>query len=214
VFVFLVTGGQFFSWENGQERHPVTDLAGTAVRLLRSADRDPACAECRPAIEHARKTWHPPGPADEASQGGESMTQRVSTPARVMMSESSWRCTRTYIAEPDQVQHARTFLRGVLERCPMADDAALLISELCTNAVQHSDSREPCGVFTVHVEVYAGQYVWAEVEDCGGLWEAKDRRNEGGHGLEIVRKVASEWGRDGDAATGWVVWFRLDWPAT
>jgi anti-sigma regulatory factor (Ser/Thr protein kinase) len=76
----------------------------------------------------------------------------------------------------------------MLEACPMVADAVLLISELCANAVQHSDSRYPGGTFTMHVE--------------------------GGHGLAIVRTVASDWGRDGDAGAGRVVWYRLDWPVT
>jgi serine/threonine-protein kinase RsbW len=97
----------------------------------------------------------------------------------------------------------------------MADDAVLLISELCTNAVQHSDSRRPGGTFTVYTEVYAGEYIEAEVEDGGGLWTATDTRNdERGHGLDIVSRVASDRGRDGDPVTGWAVWFRLDWPRT
>lgn len=142
------------------------------------------------------------------------MAEQASAPVRVIMSDS-WRGPRTYAATPDQVRHARSFLRGVLKACPMVDDAVLLISELCANAVQHSDSRKPGGTFTVHAEVHEGEYVWAEVEDCGGLWAPSESRSDwGGHGLAIVRAMASDWGRDGDAATGWVVWFRLDWPAT
>jgi two-component sensor histidine kinase len=103
----------------------------------------------------------------------------------------------------------------MLEYCPMVDDAVLLISELTTNAVQHSASREPGGTFTVHLDVHEGEYVWAEVRDCGGLWRPGiPRADSGGRGLEIVRNVASDWGRDGDETTGWVVWFRLEWPAT
>jgi len=94
------------------------------------------------------------------------------------------------------------------------DDAVLLISELCANAVQHSESGKPGGLFTVHAEVYEGEYVWAEVGDCGGLWAIKDDRDGRGHGLDIVREIAAEWGRDGDPVTGWVVWFRLDWPGS
>jgi anti-sigma regulatory factor (Ser/Thr protein kinase) len=142
------------------------------------------------------------------------MAVQTDAPTRGGVSESSWRCTRTFIASPDQVRLARTFLRGVLESCPMVDDAVLLISELCTNAVRHSDSRLPGGTFTVHVDAYEGEYAWAEVRDCGGLWAGRTARTDGGHGLNIVRRTASDWGRDGDPVTGWVVWFRLDWPAT
>jgi hypothetical protein len=70
------------------------------------------------------------------------------------------------------------------------------------------------GLFTVHAEVHEGEYIWAEVADCGGLWATTGGRvGERGHGLDIVCEIASDWGRDGDPATGWVVRFRLDWPA-
>jgi serine/threonine-protein kinase RsbW len=141
------------------------------------------------------------------------MAEHANTPLRVMTSESSWRCHRSYAGKEEQVRHARAFAARVLGGSPRADDAALLISELCTNAVQHSNSRNPGGTFTVHVEVHEGEYLWAEVQDCGGLWMIKRQQADGrGHGLEIVDEIASDWGRDGDPVTGWVVWFRLDWP--
>jgi serine/threonine-protein kinase RsbW len=142
------------------------------------------------------------------------MPEQANAPLRVMTSESSWRCHRSYVGKANQVRHARAFVARALEGFPMVDDAVLLISELCANAVQHSKSGKPGGLFTVHAEVHEDQYVWAEVGDCGGLWAIKDYRADGrGHGLDIVREIASDWGRDGDPVTGWVVWFRLDWPA-
>jgi anti-sigma regulatory factor (Ser/Thr protein kinase) len=143
------------------------------------------------------------------------MAKQASAPVRVVRSESSRSAMQTFAATPDQVRHARSFLRGVLKACPVVDDAVLMISELCANAVQHSDSRKPGGTFTVRTEVHEAGYVWAEVEDSGGLWVPSASRSDGGgHGLGIVRTMASDWGRDGDAATGWVMWFRLEWPAT
>jgi hypothetical protein len=32
-----------------------------------------------------------------------------------------------------------------------------------------------------------------------------------GHGLDIVGKIASEWGIDG-CLSGWITWARFDWP--
>ena len=32
-----------------------------------------------------------------------------------------------------------------------------------------------------------------------------------GHGLDIVGKLACDWGVDG-GLTGWTAWARLDWP--
>jgi hypothetical protein len=144
--------------QDGQDRHPVTDLAGTAIRILGSADGNPARAAC-PAIERSGKTRGPAEPADTTPQEGILMGEQANRSLRIITPDSSWRCARTYTATPDQVRQARAFLRGALKCCPMADDAVLLISELCTNAVQHSDSRRPGGTFTVYAEVYEGEYV-------------------------------------------------------
>jgi hypothetical protein len=38
VCVFVGHGGQCFSWQGGQEGHPVTDLAGAAIRIAGYAD--------------------------------------------------------------------------------------------------------------------------------------------------------------------------------
>jgi integrase len=32
----------------------------------------------------------------------------------------------------------------------------------------------------------------------------------GGHGLLIVAQLTSNWGRTGDSAAGWTVWFEID----
>jgi anti-sigma regulatory factor (Ser/Thr protein kinase) len=98
---------------------------------------------------------------------------------------------------------------GVLTGCPVADDAVLLVSEIATNAVLHSNSRRPCGTFILRMEV-RNDYVWVEVEDEGGNWEPKDGRTDGrGHGLNLVGEMADEWAIDGNEKCR-VVSFRLD----
>jgi hypothetical protein len=116
-------------------------------------------------------------------------------------SKNRYTATRAATPEPDagttlQTQHEHDRTRRVRKE------------------ILHSKSRNPGGTFTVHAEVHDGDYIWAEVGDCGGSWLTKDKRRDGrGHGLDIVKEIASEWGRDGDPLSGWVVWFRLDWPA-
>ncbi len=87
----------------------------------------------------------------------------------------------------------------------------LCVSELAGNCVSHSVSGCPAGTFTVRVERHDGDYVWLEVADQGGPWRpsAPDGRV---HGLEIVRRLASESGVAGSMFTGWEAWARLDWP--
>jgi anti-sigma regulatory factor (Ser/Thr protein kinase) len=211
--VFVAAGGRLLTWHDGQEQHPASDLPGAATRLAARANGNSRRATLRPVSQPAQPAACVAGPIHLTNQGEPAMAEQASAPLRVMTSESSWKCSRTYAARPDQVRHARAFLRRILDGCPVTDDVVLLISELCSNAVQHSRSKEPGGTFTVHVEVYEGEHVWAEVRDCGGLWVTTGVRDDGrGHGLNILRELASDWGRDGSPDTGWTMWFRLDWP--
>jgi hypothetical protein len=121
-------------------------------------------------------------------------------------------CSRTFPAQPAQVREARAFLRAVLDRCPVADDVVLCMSELAANSCVHSASGKADGTFTVRAEVHESDYVWIEVEDNGGPWNQHAHPDGRPHGLDIVRAYATDWGIDGDPLTGWAVWARIDWP--
>ena len=115
-------------------------------------------------------------------------------------------------ARPDQVSHARQYLAQLLEGCPVADDAVLCLSELASNAVVHSRSREPGGCFTVHAQLDNNR-VRVEVCDQGGRWQSPVRTGEdeqNGRGLLIVGQLAARWGCEGHSQSGWSVWFELD----
>jgi hypothetical protein len=141
----------------------------------------------------------------------------VTATARTSVAVTPVSASRTYdrvfVAVASQVGAARRFLAGALGGCPLADDALLCLSELASNSVLHSNSKKPGGTFTVRAEVHDGDYLWLEVEDSGGPWEERDHRDGRAHGLDIVRALAADSGRDGDPSTGWVLWARLDWPA-
>lgn len=77
----------------------------------------------------------------------------------------------------------------------------------------HSASKNSGGTFTVRAEVRDGDYVRVEVKDNGGPWEGRSHRDGRPHGLDIVRDLTTDSGRDGDPITGWVMWARFDWPA-
>ena len=113
-------------------------------------------------------------------------------------------------ARHDQVQVARAFISAVLAACPAADDAVLCVSELATNAVLHSASSNPGGIFTVRAAIF-DNHVRIEVEDNGGPWDEHPHRDSRSHGLDIVRELAADCGRDGSPLTGWVAWARLQW---
>jgi serine/threonine-protein kinase RsbW len=120
--------------------------------------------------------------------------------------------SRAFPATPAQVREARLFLAAVLDGRPATDDAVLCLSELAANATIHSQSRHPGGRFTVHAELH-GDDLRVEVRDQGGPWASLPRANEPhGRGLLIVSQLARAWGRTGDSATGWTVWFEMHCP--
>ena len=120
---------------------------------------------------------------------------------------------RVFAGRPDQVREARRFLGALLAGSPVTGDAVLCVSELASNAVLHSNSARTGGTFTVHVAVFDGHCVYIQVQDDGGPWQEPAHDDGRAHGLDIVCALASDYGRDGDALTGWVPWARLDWPA-
>ena len=52
--------------------------------------------------------------------------------------QQSWE--QSYPGTADQLRHVRSAIRGFLGSCPVVDDAVYLLSELCANAVVHTDS--------------------------------------------------------------------------
>ena len=122
---------------------------------------------------------------------------------------------RTYPGMISQPSRVRADLAEVAGQYPVADDVALLASELATNAVLHTRSGHPGRVFTVRATLFPGDYAWVEVVDAGGIWVADEHDDEHGRGLAIVAAVAGDgnWGIEGDNASR-VAWFRLDWPET
>jgi anti-sigma regulatory factor (Ser/Thr protein kinase) len=114
---------------------------------------------------------------------------------------------------PDQVHAARMFTSEALgDDHPCEPVAVLLVSELVTNSVLHSDSRLPGGMITVTVTSAGPDAVRVEVRDAGGptlpfLKEAGDVAAEGGHGLHLVDRLSARWDycRDTAGLTSWFV---------
>lgn len=118
---------------------------------------------------------------------------------------------RIFPGERDQVAHARKFVGRVLEGSPVADDAALLASELVTNAVVHTASGQG-GTFAVIVRPYATRVrveVWDGGAVTGPVVRSPDQDRESGVGLGLVESIAARWGHLGDHG-GRVVWFELE----
>lgn len=125
---------------------------------------------------------------------------------------------RTFPGEPGQVGEARRWLSLLIGGFEAADEAVLACSELAANAIVHTDSGLPGGMFTVRVAIEPDS-VRIEVLDQGGSWT--DRRDDTdriqrtalppedetqcGRGLTIIAAIASAWGISGDqqARTAW-----------
>jgi anti-sigma regulatory factor (Ser/Thr protein kinase) len=118
----------------------------------------------------------------------------------------------TYPGATQHIREVRADLSALLGDCPMADDAILCASELAANAVVHSRSRLPGGIFTVRATISPGNYAWIEVEDNGAPWAPAIGDSTRRHGLDVVHALASNWGIDG-GDTLRTIWARFDWPA-
>nr|WP_145492490.1 MULTISPECIES: ATP-binding protein [Streptomyces] len=95
---------------------------------------------------------------------------------------------------PEEVGRARRWTRDILRGSPLADDAALIVSELSTNAIRHTASGLASGSFHLAVAV-STQVVAVSVTDDGGTGktpkaEHHNQDAEGGRGLDMVNAIA------------------------
>ncbi|GAA3092977.1 ATP-binding protein [Streptosporangium carneum] len=123
---------------------------------------------------------------------------------------------RAFAGTPSSIPRARRWARELLAgkaQGDALDDVMLLLSEVVTNAVLHSDSgHRQDGLVTVRLGVGPG-VVHVEVLDAGSAVSVPAVREAvadgaGGRGLFLVDLVATDWGaHHGD--TGNAVWFRV-----
>jgi anti-sigma regulatory factor (Ser/Thr protein kinase) len=115
--------------------------------------------------------------------------------------------TRTFAGRPQSARAARVWVvRHLPAGSPAADDVALMVSDLFTNAILHSRSGLPDGRVTVHLRIGSGQ-VRVDVIDQGAIPElteptrrvaaAVDARGEFGVGLFLVHELADNFGAEG-----------------
>ena len=119
---------------------------------------------------------------------------------------------RMFPGRADQIAQARDFTRRALGACPVLDEAVLLVSELATNAVEHTATGN-AGTF--HVIIHQGKtWLLAAIKDDGSgktpIPPAVDVLAEDGRGLGLVELIAHRWGHCGNEH-GRAVWFELRW---
>ena len=115
--------------------------------------------------------------------------------------------SRVFANTPAAVAGARHFVSGELLDIPrhVADDIAVMVSELATNCVRHTDTD-----FSVRVEQSSTQ-IRVEVTDAGDGTPAirsPAPSDLTGRGLRIVRELADSFGfRPATGSPGKTVWF-------
>ena len=111
--------------------------------------------------------------------------------------------------DPRSVGDARRVVFGAVEASGCADlawTAALLASELATNALIHGDTP-----FDLHV-IRTDEGVRVEVVDDGGGIPVElgvDHNADRGRGLMMVAKMARRWGVERHGEHHKTVWFEL-----
>jgi anti-sigma regulatory factor (Ser/Thr protein kinase) len=119
--------------------------------------------------------------------------------------------SQTFPAWAGSVAEARRYVTDLLGQVPpqMCQTAALLVSELATNAVRHSGARQ----FAVEVQFLPGGGLWVGVTDDGIGYPTPRRppvTDEHGRGLQLVGTLADRWGaRRRRETTTKTVWFEL-----
>jgi signal transduction histidine kinase len=109
----------------------------------------------------------------------------------------------------ESVPIARQLVRDALPGCPRADDLALAVSELATNAITWSASRS--GMFTVKVRT-APRWARVEVTDDGPAPGPPARGN--GWGLAIVASITARSGATLDPDGRRTSWAEATWTTT
>jgi serine/threonine-protein kinase RsbW len=123
-------------------------------------------------------------------------------PERRVTALSSW--ARAFPGSPRQVGVARQFVASLLNGSPFREDAVVVVSELFTNALRHTESGQPGGLVVVSL-IRWPQGVRIAVTDQGSA-ERPVIRNPGpdrqpvdsGNGLYLVARLAGrlEWHED------------------
>ncbi|GAA1277315.1 hypothetical protein GCM10009677_34130 [Sphaerisporangium rubeum] len=94
---------------------------------------------------------------------------------------------------------------------PALDTATLLVSEIVTNAIIHSDTKNG-GKITLSL-ADCHDFIHIEVTEAGGdeyPHIRDDEWSEGGRGLRIVQTLATRWGVRQDP-TGRTVWLQTEY---
>ncbi|MGW7412864.1 ATP-binding protein [Streptomyces sp. NPDC054863] len=130
----------------------------------------------------------------------------------------------TLPSDPASVSTARKYVTEVLAEwglpvdSEVADTIRLIVSELATNAVQHTFGQSP--TFTVDVQLERDEQLRIGVTDSHPRWPQRlpaAVQQDNGRGMVIIRSLAAECGGrlsvTPTAEGGKTVWIALPWSA-
>lgn len=118
------------------------------------------------------------------------------------------RRTRHFEHAPESVTSARRFAGQVLKSAPKEarDAVALMISELASNCVRHTDAGFELTIIQTTAEIRV------EATDAGGgapAMRVPDPTDPNGRGLQIIDMLSSSWGFERRSQRGKTVWFSV-----
>lgn len=116
--------------------------------------------------------------------------------------------TQSFAHTAESIGQARRFASQVLRGVPseVVETVALMVSELATNCIRHTDSR-----FELTVSRTADE-VRVEATDQGQgepVVRSPGPTDPSGRGLQIVDMLAGHWGVEHRRGRGKTVWFTL-----
>ena len=102
----------------------------------------------------------------------------------------------------EYVHEVRWWTQKALGAVPGVELVVLVASELATNAILHTASGEPGGMFTLHLAMFTNRWQ-VRVDDQGGPKTPQravvgEDQDEAGRGLTVVAALSSTWGFVGD----------------
>jgi anti-sigma regulatory factor (Ser/Thr protein kinase) len=116
--------------------------------------------------------------------------------------------TRSFKHTVDSVTAARRFVQEVLHDAPLPvrNAVILMVSELASNCIRHTDSDFELTIRQV------GDEIRVEATDCGGgvpTMRMPAPTDPSGRGLQIIDMFSTAWGHEERSGKGKTVWFSV-----
>ncbi len=124
---------------------------------------------------------------------------------------------RTFPGRPEEIRNARQWTRDILNGSPYVEDAALVVTELGSNALLHTASGEDTGTFRVSLGT-SGEGITVSVAGLGAAKtepsvQAPAEEDPHGRGLGLVVALAQHVDIDGDEHGRTITAYLLPVPA-